>query len=164
MNDSLIFENNRCKNKKEAYNIAILTKERKILMKRNGGLLRRMGAGLRRFMQGRYGSDRLNMLFLGIGVIACLLSMLIPQPQVRLLLVLVSYATVALVLFRSLSRNVYKRYEENRKYLFFLDKLKDRAHKYYTCPRCRQPVRVPKGKGKIMITCPKCKEKFQKKT
>ncbi len=123
-----------------------------------------MGAGLRRFMQGRYGTDKLNMLFLGIGVIACLLSMFIPLPQMRLLLVLVSYAMVAVVLFRSLSRNIYKRYEENRKYLLFLDKIKDRTHKYFTCPRCRQTVRVPKGKGKIMITCPKCKEKFQKKT
>ena len=44
------------------------------------------------------------------------------------------------------------------------EKLKDREHRYYACPKCRQPVRVPRGKGKIAITCPKCKERFIKKT
>mgnify|MGYP004666140193 len=45
-----------------------------------------------------------------------------------------------------------------------LDRVKDRKNRYFLCPRCRQTVRVPRGKGKIMITCPKCKEKFQRKT
>jgi len=45
-----------------------------------------------------------------------------------------------------------------------LERLKDRQHRYFSCPRCRQPVRVPRGKGKISITCPKCREKFIKKT
>ena len=133
-------------------------------MKRNGGWLGRLGTGIRRFMQGRYGTDKLNMLFLGIGMVSCVVSLFLRQPQLRVWLVVISYAMVGLVLFRSLSRNVYKRYEENRRYLLLLDKLKDRDHKYFTCPSCRQPVRVPKGKGRIMITCPKCKEKFQKKT
>ena len=44
------------------------------------------------------------------------------------------------------------------------DRLKDRQNRYYTCPRCRQTVRVPRGKGKIAITCPRCKERFIKKT
>jgi DNA-directed RNA polymerase subunit RPC12/RpoP len=45
-----------------------------------------------------------------------------------------------------------------------LERIKDREHRYYNCPRCRQPVRVPKDKGKIAISCPRCKEKFIKKT
>jgi peptidoglycan/LPS O-acetylase OafA/YrhL len=69
-----------------------------------------------------------------------------------------------IAIFRSLSRNIYKRYEENRKFLVFFQKLKDKDHRYYNCPRCRQQVRVPKGKGKISITCPKCREKFIKTT
>ena len=126
--------------------------------------MRKIRGWLQRFYKGRYGTDKLNVLLLGIGVVFCVVSMFVWQPQIRMLLVLFAYVMVGVVLFRSLSRNVYKRYEENRKYLFFLDKIKDRRHKYFTCPRCRQPVRVPKGQGKIMITCPKCKEKFQKKT
>ena len=44
------------------------------------------------------------------------------------------------------------------------DRLKDRQHRYYKCPKCRQSVRVPRGKGKISITCPRCREKFIRKT
>ena len=44
------------------------------------------------------------------------------------------------------------------------ERIRDRKHRYFTCPRCHQTVRVPRGKGKIAITCPKCKEKFTKKT
>jgi ribosomal protein L37AE/L43A len=67
-------------------------------------------------------------------------------------------------IFRSFSRNVYKRYQENHRFLLFFDRLKDRKHKIFQCPRCRQMVRVPRGKGKIAITCPKCRERFIKKT
>ena len=67
-------------------------------------------------------------------------------------------------MFRCFSRNTYQRYRENRKYLMLLDRIKDREHRYFECPKCRQPVRVPRGKGKISITCPKCKEKFVKNT
>ena len=61
-------------------------------------------------------------------------------------------------------REDYKRYSENRKFLLMIDRIKDRSHRYYACPKCRQTVRVPRGKGKIAITCPKCREKFIKKT
>lgn len=124
----------------------------------------KIGAFFRRFMAGRYGTDKLNMLLLGIGVMASLLSALIPFAPVCLTLSLISYILMGWVIFRTLSRNTYKRYQENRKYLMFLQKIKDREHRYYDCPRCRQQVRVPRGKGKIAITCPKCKEKFVRKT
>ena len=130
--------------------------------------LRRAGekfiAGTRRFMIGRYGTDKLNMAILGAGVIACLLALFISNPYVDLLLTLVSYGLMFWALFRTFSRNTYKRYQENRKYLMLLERLKDRDHKYFDCPRCRQPVRVPRKKGKIAITCPKCAEKFIRKT
>ena len=77
---------------------------------------------------------------------------------------MMKYVLMAIVIFRMLSRNTYKRYQENRKYLTLVERLKDREHRYFDCPRCRQPVRVPRGKGKIAITCPKCREKFIKKT
>lgn len=124
----------------------------------------RLSAGVRRFMMGRYGTDKLNMAILGAGVIACLISMFIRLPLVNLILTALSYGLMIWAIFRTLSRNTYKRYQENRRYLMFLDRVKDRDHRYFDCPKCRQPVRVPRGKGKIAITCPKCQEKFIKKT
>ncbi len=128
------------------------------------GFLWKLRQALQRFMMGRYGTDKLNMAILGAGLIACLISMFLRFAPVNLALTLVSYILMGWAIFRTLSRNTYKRYEENRKYLLFLQRLKDRDHRYFHCPRCRQQVRVPKGKGKISISCPKCKEKFIKKT
>lgn len=124
----------------------------------------KISAGLRQFMTGRYGTDKLNMVILGIGALLCVIALFVRVGWVNLLLTLAAYGLLIWALFRSLSRNTYKRYEENRRYLALLQRLKDRDHRYFDCPRCHQPVRVPKGKGKIAITCPKCREKFIKKT
>ena len=119
---------------------------------------------LQRFMMGRYGTDKLNMWILGGGLVLCIISIFIAFPPVSLLLTAGSYALMIWAIFRTFSRNTYKRNRENRRFLKILDRIKDRDHRYFDCPKCRQPVRVPRGKGKIMITCPKCKEKFQRKT
>ena len=129
-----------------------------------GGWFRRLRAGFRHFMMGRYGVDKLNLGILGVGAAACLLSAFLPFAILKLALVLLSYGLMGLAFFRMLSRNTYKRYQENRRYLMFLQRIKDREHRYFDCPRCRQLVRVPRGKGKLSITCPKCKEKFIRKT
>ena len=118
---------------------------------------------LRRFMEGRYGNDKLNSAILWAGVAVAVVSMFIPG-IIGLVLGLLAYILMGIALFRTFSRNTYQRYRENRKFLILMDRLKDRDHRYFECPRCRQPVRVPKGKGKIAISCPKCKEKFVKKT
>ena len=122
------------------------------------------GERLRHFMLGRYGTDKLNMAILGVGVACSVLVMFNRMPALDLVLTVLSYGLMLWAIFRMLSRNTYKRYQENRKYLRFLEQIKDREHRYFQCPRCHQPVRVPRGKGKIAITCPKCKEKFVKKT
>lgn len=120
---------------------------------------------LQRFMMGRYGTDKLNIAILVAGLVASVLSVIIRfLPLVRLTLLLLSYGLVAWSIFRALSRNTYKRYQENRKYLMLMQQFKDREHRYFDCPRCHQQTRVPRGKGKISITCPKCKEKFIRKT
>ena len=133
-----------------------------------GNWLRNFGyklrTGLQRFMAGRYGTDKLNMAILCAGLFCSVLASFFPGALLKLTMTLVSYILMFLAIFRALSRNVYKRYEENRKFLLFFQKLKDKDHRYYNCPRCRQQVRVPKGKGKISITCPKCREKFIKTT
>ena len=124
---------------------------------------------LQRFMAGRYGTDKLNMALLVAALVLCFVPTVLTLlglfiPLLNLLLALGSYALTGYAIFRCLSRNTYKRYEENRRYLRLVERLKDRQHKYFDCPRCRQPVRVPRGKGKISITCPRCKEKFVRKT
>ena len=124
----------------------------------------RLNYGLRNFMAGRYGTDKLNMVILMAGLAVWLVSPFIHSVKVNLLLTAISYALMFWAVFRSFSRNTYKRYQEHRKFLQFFDRLKDREHRYYACPKCRQVVRVPRGKGKIAITCPKCRERFEKKT
>ncbi len=120
--------------------------------------------GLQRFMRGRYGTDKLNTLILIIGLVFCIGSMFMPVGWPVLVMTGLAYVCSFVVIFRSMSRNTYKRYRENRRYLSLVNRLKDREHRYFSCPKCRQSVRVPKGKGKISITCPKCREKFVKKT
>jgi uncharacterized paraquat-inducible protein A len=115
-------------------------------------------------MAGRYGTDRLNMAILGSGLVASLLSVIISVQPVNLILWALSYVLMIWAIFRTLSRNTYKRYQENRKFLQLVGRAKDREHRYFDCPKCRQMVRVPRGKGKISITCPRCREKFVKKT
>ena len=124
----------------------------------------RMLAGIRHFMAGRYGMDKLNMVILWTGVAASLLSAMVSVQPLNLIFWALSYVLMFWSIFRILSRNTYKRYQENRKFLQIFDRLKDRQHRYYDCPKCRQTVRVPRGKGKISITCPRCREKFVKKT
>ena len=120
-------------------------------------------AALNRFMAGRYGQDRLNITLLVVGCVLCFVQMFVPS-GVGFVLTILSEALLILSLFRCFSRNTYKRYNENRKFLLMIDRIKDRDHRYYACPKCRQTVRVPRGKGMISITCPKCREKFIKKT
>ena len=126
--------------------------------------MNRISQFLRHFMLGRYGTDKLNISILACGVLCALLSMFLRVPILNLALTLLSYALMIWAIFRMLSRNTYKRYQENRRYLRLLERMKDREHRYYDCPRCRQVVRVPRGQGKISITCPKCAEKFIRKT
>ena len=122
----------------------------------------KLSSGLRTFMAGRYGTDRLNMVILCAGLAASILSSLVRVPPLNLIFWLLSYGLMIWAIWRSLSRNTYKRYQENRKFMQIFDRMKDRQHRYFDCPKCRQMVRVPRGK--ISITCPRCREKFIRKT
>ena len=119
---------------------------------------------LQRFMAGRYGPDKLNSFLLWTAVILMVIGLFIPSAKVKLILMAVYYTLWGWSIFRMLSRNTYRRYRENRRFLLLIDRFRDRQHRYFDCPSCRQSVRVPRGKGKIAITCPKCREKFIKKT
>lgn len=128
------------------------------------GFSARLSQWSRGFMTGRYGTDRLNMVILCAGLAASVISAFLGGSKVGVICWLLSYGLMFWAIFRCLSRNTYKRYQENRQFLMFFDKLKDRKNRYFTCPKCRQTVRVPRGKGKIAITCPRCKERFVRKT
>ena len=124
----------------------------------------KLSMDLRSFMAGRYGTDRLNMVILCAGLFCSLLSVWIHKVPLNLIFWALSYGLMIWAIFRTLSRNTYKRYQENRKFLQLVDRAKDRNNRYFDCPKCRQLVRVPRGKGKISITCPRCQEKFIRKT
>ncbi len=128
-----------------------------------------------RFMYGRYGTDRLNQ-FLSIVVIVCLaLSFLFGQIFYYLGLI-----CLVIELFRMFSKNTTKRYAENQKYLQMEATVKDKFSGFrrngsqnrsqskdyhiYKCPGCGQKIRVPRGKGKIVITCRKCGMEFTKRS
>ena len=118
----------------------------------------RLGEALRRFMYGRYGTDQLGLTLLIFGLVLSVLGGLFSG-----LLVLVSYVVLIYYIFRIFSRNIPARRRENAWFLRVLAPLRDRAHRYYRCPSCRKTVRVPRGKGKIIISCPSCGTRFEKR-
>ena len=135
-------------------------------------MFRRLGGALRQFMYGRYGSDQLNLALLITAVVLSILNSIFSaifresaaMGIVSWVVSLLVYALFGYQLFRNLSRNIYKRRRENQLFMLFWNRLRDRQHRYFRCPQCRQTVRVPKNRGKINIRCPKCGEKFIKKT
>ena len=128
-------------------------------------MFRKIGDGLRKFMAGRYGFDRLNQCLLGAAFVLILISA-IGGRRVQWMSVLSLLAYVPLVwsIFRMYSRNIEARRRENAAFLRFFSRLTDKQYRYFRCPGCRQVVRVPRGKGKINIRCPKCGRQFIKKT
>ncbi len=131
--------------------------------------LQRMADGVRRWMWGRNGVDTFNLflLFLAVGLslVGNILSRLGPVcTLVGVLVLLVSYGTLVYYLFRCLSKNLEARQREERRFRTWWTRISDRQNRYYRCPNCKQTVRVPRGRGKICIKCPKCCEKFIRKS
>lgn len=122
-------------------------------------------------MQGRYGVDALNKCLLVVALVFAFISMFTWR-----IFYLLGMCAIVYAYFRMFSRNYEKRYRENRGFLnaknrivaFFQRKknmMKQRkTHHIYKCAKCKQKIRIPKGRGKIIVTCPKCKFEFQKKS
>lgn len=128
-------------------------------------MFRRLGDAFRNFMMGRYGSDKLNNLLLIAGVVLILLGSIFGRSVPWMSnLGLVAYLPLGWCIFRMYSRNIAARRRENAAVMGFFSRLKDREHRYYRCPKCRQTVRVPRGRGRINIRCPRCSERFIKTT
>lgn len=123
-------------------------------------------------MMGRYGSDQLGQFIVGVSIATMVLSLIFRGPVLQILVVLL----LTLSYFRMLSKDISKRYAENQKFLTikgrFFGYFKNwkarnqqrKTYHIYSCPTCKQKIRIPKGKGKICITCPKCKAEFIKKS
>ena len=130
---------------------------------------------LANFAQGRYGSDKLNKHLVWASLLMWLVSVFLSHSAWRLLPLALGWSALLYSTFRMLSRNIYARQKELRVYekitkkpsKFFKlqnNKWRDRkTHKYFRC-KCGAALRVPKGRGEIIITCPKCKKQLCKKT
>ena len=114
------------------------------------------------FMQHRYGNDELNIVLLIASVIFNLLS-----PIARIFSGL-SMVCICYAIYRIFSKNIYQRRCENAKILPYVNfvkaKFKNKGHsKIFMCPKCKRTLRVPKGKGKITLSCP-CGEMLKRKS
>lgn len=129
-------------------------------------MFRRIGDWFRNFMLGRYGSDKLNVTLLGFGIAVMILSSVLGRhfPGWGSILTVLSYVALFWCIFRMYSRNIEARRRENTAFVNFFNHLKDKEHRYFHCPQCKQTVRVPRGRGKINIRCPRCNRQFIKKT
>ena len=138
-----------------------------------------------RFMAGRYGNDNLNNFILAVTFILIIVNLFVRK--YTFVLSVVIWGLIILTYLRTFSRNIEKRYRENTRYLqlkqkvldFFAGRRRgdaprqqetraerasrprsDAEHRIFRCPKCDQRVRVPRGRGKIEITCPRCGETF----
>ncbi|EHJ02090.1 Zn-finger containing protein [Clostridium sp. DL-VIII] len=128
----------------------------------------------KRMMYGRYGGDQLSRALLGLSFVLLILTNFLPRNLS--ILVVIAYIPTVICIFRIFSKNIYKRQQENYKYIIRKNKVLDwfkhrsnklrdmRTHKYFVCKNCKQKLRVPRGQGKISITCPKCKNSFKAKS
>lgn len=141
--------------------------------------LYRVQNAMSRFLYGRNGADQLNsallvcylVLWVGGALVAALTRSNVVSTVVNALMTVLA----VVILYRMLSKNLVKRRAENAKFLAWWHPVRnrltgirqrraDKDHKYFTCKQCKTICRVPAGKGKITITCPKCGAKIQAKS
>lgn len=123
---------------------------------------------LRKFLAERNGLDSLSNTLIWGCLIVMLVSTFIGADWLRGILSWLSWAGIFYAYYRVFSKNLSKRWAENHAFESWKNQLKQRwqqrkIHRFYRCPKCRTVLRVPKGKGKINITCRSCGEKFVKK-
>ena len=140
-----------------------------------------------RFMQGRYGVDELGRFMTGLLLVVIILDMFTRSKIMNILF----WVLFVLIYYRMFSKNWSKRQLENQKYLnikyklhtkwcqitkkqggnstaqmvnkFKYDMEQKKKYHIYKCPKCKQKIRIPRGKGKIAISCPKCHNEFIKR-
>ncbi len=121
--------------------------------------------------------DDMSNFEIKIAWIPLLLSILLRRiPYANDVFTIIFWALLIHSYFRVFSKNITKRYDENQRFLYWrynmavkMNRQKRRLEQkkefcFFKCPMCKQEVRVPKGHGKIEITCPKCREKFVRRS
>ena len=131
---------------------------------------------LNNFMMGRNGMDAMNLGLLLGAVVLNLIGVLTRSNTAYSVLRIVSTLLLVFAIYRMFSRRLEARRKENARFLSLTARVRtwfanlrgrtagDRSHKYFTCPGCRNRLRVPAGKGKIEITCPRCGTRFSGKS
>lgn len=124
------------------------------------------------FMQGHYGADQMGQMLSAVSMVFLIIS-LFSRNQAWFLLAVIG---IVYNYFRMFSKNISKRYAENQKYLKMTAGIRRKLASWksqlaqrkiyhiYRCPGCKQKIRVPRGRGKIEIRCPKCNTRFVKKS
>ncbi|MBL1229061.1 hypothetical protein IW492_07415 [Enterococcus sp. BWB1-3] len=127
---------------------------------------------LQKYMRGRYGVfDSLSRSLLVVSLALILINLFFGTNILRW----AAFIILALVYYRFFSKKIYRRSNENQKYIVWMNKekkkfgyLKERiqnrkTYTYFSCPECHQHLRAPKNKGTIKVTCSSCKTQFNKK-
>ena len=137
-----------------------------------GGMKNNWKNKMMQFMQGRYGADQMGQMLSAVSMVFLILS-LFSRNQGWFLLAVIG---IVYNYFRMFSKNISKRYAENQKYLTMTAGIRRKIASWksqlaqrkiyhiYRCPGCKQKIRVPRGRGKIEIRCPKCNTRFVKKS
>lgn len=138
----------------------------------------KLSSALARFMYGRNGTDQLNWAILVTYLVLWVIRILVSALDVTvaaMIIDVIMFLLAVLLLWRTFSKNLAKRRAENQRFVNWWWPIKnrfaaakarkaDKAHKYFTCKNCKTICRVPAGKGKIVITCPKCGHKIEGKS
>ena len=134
-----------------------------------------MRAWFQQFMSGRYGGDAFSNFLSLAALVVVVLGLFVPG-LFGMLLGWLGWAALIYSYYRIFSRNIPRRAAENRWFLTQRYAVQQRfasartrfaqrkVYRYFRCPHCRQQLRVPRGRGRISITCPKCGTSFIKKS
>jgi len=126
--------------------------------------------GFKNFMTGRYGTDQFTVALLITGMVLTFIGNVLDL----YFLTMITYVIFFACAYRTMSRNILARRKENNKFLHYWNPTRtwlkakynilksSKDYKYFKCPNCKQELRVPRGKGKITVTCKKCNTKFIK--
>ena len=135
----------------------------------------KLSSAMARFMYGRNGTDQLNWAILVMYLVLWVIRILVSALDVTvaaMIIDVIMFLLAVVLLWRTFSKNLAKRRAENQRFINWWWPIKnrfaaakarkaDKAHKYFTCKNCKTICRVPAGRGKIVITCPKCGHKIE---
>lgn len=124
-----------------------------------------------RFMHGRYGTDQLNNTMIVAYLVLYVLSIITRLAVFYWIALVFMFVTI----FRAMSRQIDRRRAENAQFMrvarplmsgckHLRMRLRDKDHRYFKCPHCKQQMRVPRGKGRITVHCRSCGATFEEKS